>query len=209
MPNEVACSGRVHITCPASQRNPSAPVALRQKFWQNVPPCRRLQPGGADHGRGTDRRRAGGRRARCAEAEGRHLVRLERRDHRRCGRRRRMSSARSARSRSTRSIWPPRLRRVLPRLRQRHAVADAALSGRPRALRLGGVRRLSPGERAVRAGARAAGAAGRSDLGARLSPALPGRGAARGGAAQPHGPVPAHAVSGTRGVHDQPGARRR
>ena len=38
---------------------------------------------------------------------------------------------------------------------------------------------------------------------------VPGRGAARGGAAQPHRPVPAHAVSGTRGVHDQPGARRR
>ena len=100
-----------------------------------------------------------------------------------------------------------RLRRVLPRLRQRHAVADAALSGRPRALRLGGVFRISPGEHAVRAGARPTGAAGRSDLGARLPPALPGRGVARGGAAQPHGPVPAHAVSGARGVHDQPGAR--
>ena len=51
-----------------------------------------------------------------------------------------------------------RLRRVLPRLRQRHAMANAALSGRPCALRLGGVFRVSPGEHAVRTGARPTGA---------------------------------------------------
>ena len=47
-----------------------------------VPPGRRLQPGGADHGRGTNRGRPRRRRAGCAETAGRYLVRLERRDHR-------------------------------------------------------------------------------------------------------------------------------
>ena len=183
-------------------------IACSIEVQWHVAPGRRLQPRGADYGRRADRWRVGGRRAGCAEAEGRHLVRLERRDHRRYGGRASRGTDRGPDHALHGRSEPPRLRRILPRLRQRNVVADAALSDQSRAFRLGGVRRLSPRERAVRAGARAPGAAGRSGLGARLPSARPRRGVARCRPAQPYRPVPAHAVPRTRGVHDQPGTRR-
>ena len=112
---------------------------------------RRLQPGGADHGRRTD---GGGLAAGVLDAlkqqggiwfgwSGEIADDAASAAHR--------GTDRGADHAVHRRSVAPRLRRVLSRLRQRHAVADAALPGRSRAFRLDGVRRLSPGERAVRA----------------------------------------------------------
>ena len=72
-----------------------------------------------------------------------------------------------------------RPRRLLQRLRQPHAVAAAALPHRPGRLQPRDLRRLSPGQRAVRREAGAAAARRRPGLGARLPPDPAGAAAAR------------------------------
>ena len=97
---------------------------------------------------------------------------------------------------------------VLRQLRQRRAVAAAALPPRPGGVPARGLRRLPRGQPAVRRGTGPAAARGRPDLGARLPPVPAGRGTAPARRAQPHRLLPAHAVRAA-GAAARPAARRR